>query len=147
VKGGLSPGERDRFDALVERVIAELPEGIGRLIDEMPVVVEDVPDAALLRDLGMNPDEADELCGLHTGVANTESSVESPGDLPSQIMLFRVGILAMAGGWEAGVEGGTEASVDAGEESVLAEIRVTLLHEIGHQFGLDEDDLRELGYE
>jgi predicted Zn-dependent protease with MMP-like domain len=50
-------------------------------------------------------------------------------------MLFRVGILEQAGGWEAG------------EDAIVEEIRITLLHEIGHQFGLDEEDLRRLGYE
>jgi predicted Zn-dependent protease with MMP-like domain len=126
--------ERERFDALVEREIGELPEGIARLLEEMPVVVEDVPDEAILREFGMTAKEADELCGLHTGTANTEASVEQT-DLPSQIMLFRVGILAEAGGWEAG------------DDAVREEIRITLLHEIGHQFGLDEEDLKRLGYE
>jgi predicted Zn-dependent protease with MMP-like domain len=126
--------ERHRFDALVEQVIGALPEAIARLLEEVPVVVEDLPDESILREFGMTPDQADELCGLHTGTANTEASVEQT-DLPSQIMLFRIGILAQAGGWEAG------------EAAVLEEIRITLLHEIGHQFGLDEEDLRQLGYE
>lgn len=130
----MKQAERERFDALVERVIGELPEGIARLLEEMPVVVEDLPDEAILHDMGMDASEADELCGLHTGTANTEASVEQ-SDLPSQIMLFRMGIIAEAGGWVAG------------EDAVLEEIRITLLHEIGHQFGLDEEDLRQLGYE
>lgn len=125
--------DRERFDALVERVIGDLPEGIARLLEEMPVVVEDLPDEAILRDMGMDASEADELCGLHTGTANTEASVEQT-DLPSQIMLFRVGILEQAGGWEAG------------EDAIVEEIRITLLHEMGHHFGLDEDDLDRLGY-
>ncbi len=127
--------QRERFDALVEQVIAALPQGIARLLEEVAVVVEDMPDEAILADLGMKPEEAKELCGLHTGVANTEVTVESPGELPSQIMLFRVGILAEAGGWESG------------DEAISHEVRITLLHEIGHQFGLDEEDLRRLGYD
>jgi predicted Zn-dependent protease with MMP-like domain len=86
--------------------------------------------------------QPDELCGLHTGVAFTERSVTSSGDLPSEIRLFREGILAEAGGWEEPGE-----DVDAVEDSIYEEIRITLLHEIGHQFGLDEDDLERLGYQ
>jgi predicted Zn-dependent protease with MMP-like domain len=81
-------------------------------------------------------ESADELCGLHSGVMLTERSVEQSGDLPTQIHIFRDGIAAQAGGWPAG----------APEENLRTEIRTTVLHEIGHHFGLEEDDLDDLGY-
>jgi predicted Zn-dependent protease with MMP-like domain len=130
--------ERARFDALVEEVIEDLPEALRELIEECPVVAEDRPSAKLLRELakefGEESIEPDELCGLHTGVAFTERSVEH-AELSSEIMLFREGIVAQAGGWARG------------DDAVYDEIRITLLHEIGHQFGLDEDDLERLGYQ
>lgn len=152
--------ERDAFDALVEEAIEQLPDHIRDLLEEVPVVVLDRPTPDMLRDLGMDPKdqaEADELCGLHTGTANTERSVERD-DLPSNIHLFRVGIISLAldllreDTAEAGTAEpdltwhGPDANPDA-EDAVFQEIWVTLLHEIGHQFGLDEDDLERLGYD
>lgn len=137
---GLTEDVRDRFDGLVAEVIDGLPPRVAALLDEVPVVVLDLPTAEMLSSLGMDPkdrEEAEALCGLHTGVSNTERSLESTsGELPSQIHLFRLGIVRLAGGF---------AGEDA-DERVLDEIAVTLLHEIGHEFGLDEDDLADLGY-
>lgn len=138
----MSPKRRKQFDAILERVIEGLPRGIRHLLDEVPVIVEDRPSPDLIAELaeeaGEDPADwsADELCGLHTGTAFTERSVEA-SDLPSDIMLFREGIVAEAGGWDGE---GSEAEVER-------QIRITLLHEIGHQFGLDEDDLERLGYQ
>lgn len=131
---------RDRFDRLLEEVLAGLPAALRSLLDEVPVIVLDRPTPEILRSLGIDPsddDEAGSLCGLHTGTANTEKSVEHSGDLPSDIHLFRDGIVDLAGGWDQ----------DDADGWVAEEIQITLLHEIGHQFGLDEDDLEELGYE
>jgi len=141
----VTDAERARFDEILERVMDDLPESVRAMTDEMPVIVEDVPDPKLLEQLSKEAGEPiapDELCGLHTGIALTERSVQSPGDLPSEIRLFREGILAEAGGWESPGEDAEEV-----EDSIYEEIRITLLHEIGHQFGLDEDDLERLGYQ
>ena len=129
--------ERDRFDGLLERVLDAAPPEVRRAIERVPVIVLDRPTPELLDELGLgdDPDAGDELCGLHTGVSEIEASVEDSGSLPSDIHLFREGIVATAGGW-----GG-------GDGPVAEEIRITLLHELGHQFGLDEDDLADLGYD
>ncbi|MBL8875170.1 MAG: metallopeptidase family protein [Phycisphaerae bacterium] len=135
----LSNRERQRFDSLLEEAIEQLPPALRDLIDEVPVVALDRPTDAMLRDLGIDPadeEEATSLCGLHSGVSNTERSVERSGDLPSDIHLFREGIISLAGGFDQ-----PEA-----DDVVYEEIMITLLHEIGHEFGLDEDDLERLGY-
>jgi predicted Zn-dependent protease with MMP-like domain len=132
--------QRERFDALVAEAVDELPEALADMLEEMPLIVLDCPEPGMLKDLGLDPNDevaANELCGLHTGYMNTELSIEHTGVLPSQVHLFRDGIVALAGGW-----GGKDA-----DDRVYEQIMVTLLHEIGHQMGLDEDDLRELGYE
>lgn len=151
--GELSAAERDRFDALLEDVLETLPPQIRALVDQVPVVVLDRPTPELIESLkreGTLEPEADgsDLCGLHTGVAITERSLEDPegwgaggwgggwGGGPEQIHLFRAGIIDLAGGWEQ----------PHAEQEVYEEIRTTLLHEIGHHFGLDEDDLEALGY-
>lgn len=137
---------RDRFDAILESVLDTLPERLHDLLEEVPLIVEDQPADDLIKLLAREAgeDEAqalaempDSLCGLHTGIALTERSVESSADLPDHIQIFRRGIVARAGGWE-----GTGAP-----DAIAQEIRITILHEIGHHFGLDEDDLYELGYD
>ena len=136
--------DRERFDALLEEALEDLPDGVRRLLDEIAVIVLDRPTTAMLRDVGIDPAEpgaGDDLCGLHTGTAITEKSVEGMGELPTEIHLFREGIVNLAGGWGQAM---SEGEVD---DLVYEEIMVTLLHEIGHHFGLDEDDLAELGYE
>ncbi|MEO1128532.1 MAG: metallopeptidase family protein [Planctomycetota bacterium] len=143
----MTDAERDRFDALLEGVIDELPAPLRDLLQEAPVIVDDRPEAALLRTLltesgeanptsAVQQELAESLCGLHTGVPLTEQSIEMPIDLPTDIRLFREGILITAGGWLH----------DGSEAHVREEIAITLLHEIGHHFGLDEDDLEQLGY-
>lgn len=135
-------GERRRFDELFERVYNELPSDLLARLEGTPIVLEDHPNPDMLRQMGMDPDE-EGLCGLHSGVPLTQRTV-SHTELPDVIMLYREGILDEAGGWDEWTdEDGTPLG---GEERVVHEIRVTLLHEIGHHFGLDEDDLERLGY-
>jgi predicted Zn-dependent protease with MMP-like domain len=147
-----SDADRERFDRLVEDAIDALPAGVRALLDEISVVVLDEPTGEMLRDLGIDAGDADakaELCGLHTGIALTERSVEFGAELPPQVHLFRRGIVELAGGWKAVEEMGEdgEKRVVGGDDEIYEEIRITLLHEIGHHFGLDEDDLERLGYD
>lgn len=131
---------RDIFDAILEDEIAALPKHAAAVVSESGVIVEDEPPTEVLRGLGMKHEEGRGLCGMHHGVAYTDRSVEDTGELPSQIMLFRGPIIRLAGySWRADVE--------INREKLIEQVRITLLHEIGHQFGLDEDDLAELGYD
>lgn len=129
---------RERFDRLLEAELDALPDHVLAVLDEVPLHVMDEPDPTILRDLGVEPQDieaaTEELCGLHTGFMLTERAIELDAVLPNEIHLFRRGIALMAGGWEAD------------DETVAEQIRITLLHEIGHHFGLEEDDLDELGY-
>ena len=59
--------------------------------------------------------------------------MELDGVLPSQIHIYRLGIVREAGGW-------------SNTDEIREQIRITILHEVGHEMGLDEDDLDELGY-
>jgi len=137
----ITADERDRFDALLEEAIDALPPRIHELIEEVPVIVLDRPTPELLNELGIPPEKHDEeatmLCGLHSGEGFGERSVAASADGPNDIHLFREGIIELAGGWDQ-----PEA-----DDIVYEEIMVTLLHEIGHQFGLSEEDLERLGYD
>jgi predicted Zn-dependent protease with MMP-like domain len=141
---GLPRAVRDRFDGLVEEALDALPDALRDLLEEVPLIVLDEPTPEMLRDVGMDPADpasAEELCGLHTGIPDTERGVDPPLDLPGDIHLFRRGIIAQAGGW-----GRVEGDDRPADDRVYEEIMITLLHEIGHRFGLDEDDLERLGY-
>ncbi len=144
----LSSTERIQFDALLDAIIDELPDHYHALLDEIPVVVEDRASAALMAELGMDGRVSD-LCGLHSGVPLTRRSVDHSGVLPDTIMLFREPIIRLASAparvtrrFGAARE---KAKRDA-RQALEDEIRITLLHEMGHHFGLDEDELSALGY-
>lgn len=139
----LSDEERDRFDRLLEDEIERLPARLRRLLDETPLIVDDAPSRRLLREMGLDPD-AEDLCGLHSGIPLTERSVGDHATLPDQIRIFRRGIIDEAGGWEPWVD--EDGTALGGEERIRREIRVTILHEIGHHYGLSEEDLQQLGY-
>lgn len=133
----LDEHHRARFDALVGRAIERLPENVRAQLEFTPVIVLDVPTPEIRRELGLADDDLGlDICGLHTGVPATERSIEHSGVMPSQIHLFRLGILDLAGGWDA----------KRAERKIMREITITILHELGHEHGLDEDDLDRLGY-
>lgn len=126
----LSALQRRRFDALLEAQIASLPEHLQTLLEEVPLIVEDEPSPTELDEMGLDPAVTD-LCGLHWGVPLTQRSVQHSGTLPDRMMLFRGPILRVAG---------------RRHQELERQVRITLLHEIGHHFGLDEAELDALGY-
>lgn len=126
--------DRKWFDEQLEIVLDELPDLVKRLIDEIPLVVEDYPSRKLCEDLGV--EYRDELCGLYVGISLDKKSINHAGHLSDTVYLFREGIFASAADEEGYVT----------DDRLRAEIRLTILHEYGHHHGLDEDELRELGY-
>jgi len=115
-------------------VLDELPDELLRLFDEIPLVVEDYPSKELLRKLRVGRPEL--LRGLHTGVPLTRRSVRHSGVLPTVITIYRLGICLAAADHEGNVS----------PEALRSEMRITILHELGHYFGLSEADLRKYGY-
>ncbi len=130
---------RDRFDRILDHILDGLPEHILARLDEIPLIVEDEPDPDLLAELDMEPD--DELFGLHSGIGLTERSIEDDMVLPDQIHLFRGPIIRHALELKD-----ADNPKDRQKARLDTQIRITLLHEIGHHYGLDEDDLDRLGY-
>ena len=149
-RGDLTEHERERFDELVEEALDALPPGIRDLLEDVPLIVIDEPDGAMLRDLGYDPRDPDirsEICGLHSGEPYTEPGLDAPPALPGMIHVFRRGVIVQAGGWGVRRNDGIDDDTRPADDRVYEEIMITLLHEIGHQFGLDEDDLARLGYD
>jgi predicted Zn-dependent protease with MMP-like domain len=113
----------EEFDYLVEKALESLPEEFAELLDNVVVVVEEEPSEELLRSMEMVPGE-DELLGLYQGVALHERGWEYAA-LPDQVSIFRGPILR----------------VSRTRRDVLREVRETVMHELGHHFGLDEEDM------
>lgn len=113
-----------RFRELVAEALDALPEIWARRLDNVAVVVEEEPSLEELESVGMSADENDELLGLYQGVPLGERGWEYAA-LPDRIVVFRGPILRLAGS----------------REEVIRMVQETVLHELGHHFGLDEDDL------
>jgi predicted Zn-dependent protease with MMP-like domain len=115
------PVEMDRasFERLVEAALDEIPDELASLIRNVVVLVED--DAP--------PDDPD-LLGLYDGVALTERYGDYGMQLPDRIFVFRNPLLRMC----------------RDEEELVHEVRVTVVHEVAHHFGIDDDRLHDLGY-
>jgi predicted Zn-dependent protease with MMP-like domain len=107
---------RDRFEDMVGAALDSLPPGLGRLMRNVAVVVED----------GTNP----HLLGLYHGVPLTERTSNYSAVLPDKITIYRLAICARCD---------TEAEV-------VDELRTTVVHEVGHHFGIDDERLHELGW-
>lgn len=129
------------FDGIASEVWRDLekliPQELQEHMERIEFVVEDTATADLLE--GMDPEivsDPESVCGLHVGVPRTLESVTQPELFPTRVYLFRQAILDL---------------IDLGdgdpEASLREEIAVTILHEIGHYFGLEEDDLERLGYD
>jgi predicted Zn-dependent protease with MMP-like domain len=125
---------REYFDRQLDVVMSQLPAQVHELIERVPMHVDDYPSPATMRKLGVR--RRGNLCGLYTGVPLTNRSVMHSGIPNDVIQIFREGILNMATDYRGNID----------EEELRKQIRLTILHELGHHHGLDEDDLRELGY-
>jgi predicted Zn-dependent protease with MMP-like domain len=119
---------RDKFALLVEQALAELPPRFAKFLREVPVELRKWPSPALLRGLNMDPGSL--LLGLYRGHPRTVRSVEDSGRLPDAIYIFQSNI----------------EQVCNNEQELIDQVRKTVLHEIGHHFGLSEEDLERLGY-
>jgi predicted Zn-dependent protease with MMP-like domain len=111
---------RAQFDAAVDRAIESLPEWVTDRLDNIHVVVEDRPP----------PDQGD-ILGLYEGVSLVERSADYWGAVPDRIIVFR----------EPHLELGLE------DDELEKEIRKTVLHEIAHHLGIDDQRLHELGWD
>jgi predicted Zn-dependent protease with MMP-like domain len=116
------------FARYVEQALAELPEPFASHLEQITVEIKERPTRKQLRDLGLDDDEL--LFGLYQGVNLIDRSVEHSGVLPDRILIFQED---------------HELACD-NPRQLVEEIRKTVLHEIGHHFGMDEDDLDEVGY-
>ena len=119
--------DRTAFSSLADLEFANLPEELLGWVDNVVFLVEDWPDRETLEDLGI--DDPLDLLGLYQGNPLTVRSVEWGGELPDRIILYQRPI---------------EHWAKADGIAVVDVIRETLVHEIGHHLGLEEEDLERL---
>jgi predicted Zn-dependent protease with MMP-like domain len=110
----------ERFDELVDQALDGIPDELASLVRNVVVLVEDEPPA----------DEPD-LLGLYDGVALTERDGMATGaQLPDRIFIYRGPLLDLC----------------ADEAELVEEVRITVVHEVAHHFGINDDRLHDLGY-
>jgi predicted Zn-dependent protease with MMP-like domain len=107
-----------RFEELVSDALDQIPPTLAAAIDNVVVLVAD-----------RHPDEPD-LLGLYEGIALTERDSSYAGSLPDTITIYRDALL----------------DICATDDEVVDEVVVTVIHEIAHHFGIDDERLHELGW-
>lgn len=106
------------FESLVADALDQVPPELMALMDNVVVLVED------------RNEEEPTLLGLYDGVALTERGWEYGGTLPDRIMIYREAICEMC----------------ETEDEIVEEVTITVVHEIAHHFGIDDDRLHALGW-
>jgi predicted Zn-dependent protease with MMP-like domain len=118
--------DRERFRALVAAALDALPEEFRARIQNVAVVVENFP--AEIGPPESVPENQDLLMGIYEGTPLTERSSQHVADGPDRVVLYQRNI---------------EAVCETDDE-IREEVRLTVLHELGHYFGLEEDDLADV---
>jgi predicted Zn-dependent protease with MMP-like domain len=118
--------DREKFDALVADALRTIPRRFRRAMANIAIVVEPEPSEELLREMEIEP--PDTLLGLYTGTPLTERQWDYGNALPDRILLF---------------QGPHEREAEDDDDLVVA-IGETLIHEIGHYFGLSEEEIEEI---
>ena len=111
---------RDEFEAVVDRTLEQLPEWVIEQIDNLHVIVEDRPSP-----------ELGDVLGVYEGVSLQERAGDYWGALPDQIVIFREPHLEL----------------NLPRDELEDEIRKTVLHEIAHHIGIDDERLTEVGWD
>jgi predicted Zn-dependent protease with MMP-like domain len=109
---------RRRFEELVADALDRIPPELARAMDNVVVLVDD------------RNERDPELLGLYEGVALTERTSDYAGVLPDRITVYQEAIL----------------DICDDEDDVVEEVAVTVVHEVAHHFGIDEDTLHRLGW-
>lgn len=118
----------EEFEQLVLQAVETLPPSLNRFLKDVVIDIEPLPDRATARSLGMRSRRR--LLGLFHGVPLTGQSVMDGPRLSNRITIYRDNIRRIC----------------RRRHEIVEQVRKTVLHEIGHHFGLEEGELDELGY-
>jgi len=117
---------RIRFQRLVERAMRSLPSSIRDQLDNVEIVVESEPTA---EQWNAQDSDTNELFGLYEGIPKAERSSSYSMVIPDRIVIFQ----------------GPLERAFVTQDAIAEEVRITLLHELAHYFGFDEDQVEKLG--
>ncbi|MBM3278115.1 MAG: metallopeptidase family protein [Candidatus Handelsmanbacteria bacterium] len=120
---------RRRFEKLVQQALEKIPQPFQQALQNVAILIEDWPDPEIAEEITGDPDEW--LYGLFSGTPLPERRLEDSGDLPAVITLYQRPL--------------EEDFPNHGD--LVEEIEITLVHEIAHFMGFDEETLREFGYD
>jgi predicted Zn-dependent protease with MMP-like domain len=118
---------RQQFERLVVEAVTLIPKHFRREMNNLALVVEDEPSLELLEDMEIEP--PDSLYGLYQGIPLPERSWTDGNRLPDKITIFQRPI---------------EEDCEGDEDEIRAAIGETLIHEVGHYFGLSEEEIEEI---
>jgi predicted Zn-dependent protease with MMP-like domain len=118
--------DRADFEQLVAEALGTIPRRFKRAMQNIAILVEEEPSDALLQEMGIDP--PDTLFGLYQGIPLTERGSSYGNVLPDRILIFR-------GPHERDAED---------EDDLIISIGETLIHEVGHYFGLSEEEIEEI---
>jgi len=118
--------DRARFERIVADALLTIPQRFRRAMANIAIIVEDEPPRALLRELDIEP--PDTLFGLYQGTPLPERGWDHGNALPDRILIFR----------------GPHEREATSDEDLVASVAETLIHEIGHYFGLSEEEIEEI---
>ncbi|MDR2344596.1 MAG: metallopeptidase family protein [Planctomycetaceae bacterium] len=125
--------KRNYFDKQVEHVLNKLPKSVTQMLEEIPLHVEDYPSKEIRRAKKIK--YIDDLCGYFSGVPIGEQLHAQP-HLPTTITIFRYGIFALA----------VNKNGEFSQKELRRQIRITILHELGHYHGMSEKEIKKIGY-
>lgn len=108
-----------RFEQLVDEALEQIPDQLFDLVENCALIVEEEPDA-----------EMGDVLGYYDGTPLSDRTSQYSGVLPDRILIFRGPLLRLV----------------SSEAELVEEIRITVWHEIAHFFGIDDDELDDLGY-
>ena len=132
----LYPEFDNHAQAVWQDVMQLIPKDLHQKMQQVHFSIQDEPTAeqiaSLSKELEVDPEA---LCGLHIGTPMIHASVMQPDLLPPQVILFRFALLDLL-----------QPTDTDPIQNLKQEIAITLLHELGHHFGLSEEDLDRLGY-
>lgn len=115
------------FEGLVVEALDSLPEDLLEALDNIDVTIQEMPSASQLRRMGITQGT---LLGLYEGIPLTERNSGYSMVLPDKITIFKRPIERLC----------------ATREDIVAHVRQTVIHEVAHHFGIDDDRLDELGW-
>ena len=118
---------REYFRELVEEAIDTIPAKFAREVRNLAIVIEDEPSDELLEEMGMEP--GDSLLGLYQGTPMNERGWGYGNQLPDRITLYQDVI---------------EDDCEGDEDEIIVAIGETLIHELGHYFGMTEEQIMEI---